>query len=67
MSFSRIPNSFKLAVLQESPNESAGETKQSTTNYSSHLSNFSSENWNMIIMGGLALFLIIIIRRVFKR
>jgi hypothetical protein len=54
-------------VLQETPSDSSGEPAQKTTNYRSHLGDFSNENWGMIVMGAFALFLLIMIRRSFKR
>ena len=56
-----------LSVLQEGPNDSGGETTQRTTNYRQHLGDFSNENWGRIVMGAFALFLLIMIRRAFKR
>lgn len=56
-----------LAVLQETPSDSTGDPAQKTTNYRNHLGDFSNENWGMIVMGGFALFLLIMIRRSFKR
>ena len=64
MQFSALPI---LSVLQESPNDPGGETTQKTTNYRQHLGDFSNENWGLIVMGGFALFLLIMIRRAFKR
>ena len=56
-----------ISVLQDSPSDSSGENTQNTTNYRQHLGDFSNENWGMIVMGGFALFLLIMIRRSFKR
>lgn len=56
-----------LSALQETPSDSSGETTQQTTNYRQHLGNFSNENWGLIVMGGFVLFLLIMIRRSFKR
>lgn len=56
-----------LAVLQETPSDSTGDPAQKTTNYRNHLGDFSNENWGMIVMSAFALFLLIMIRRSFKR
>ena len=56
-----------LSVLQETPSDSSGDPAQKTTNYRQHMGDFSNENWGMIVMGGFALFLLIMIRRSFKR
>lgn len=56
-----------LSVLQETPSDSTGEPAQKTSNYRQHLGDFSNENWGMIVMGAFALFLLIMIRRAFKR
>jgi len=56
-----------LAVLQETPSDSTGDPAQKTTNYRGHMGDFSNENWGMIVMGAFALFLLIMIRRSFKR
>ncbi len=58
---------FPIAVLQEGPNDSGGETTQKTSNYRQHMGDFSNSNWGLIVMGGFALFLLIMIRRAFKR
>ncbi len=64
MRFSSLP---LLSVLQETPSDSSGEPRQQTTNYPQKLGDFSNENWGMIVMGAFALFLLIMIRRAFKR
>jgi len=56
-----------LALLQETPSDSTGDPAQKTTNYRNHLGDFSNENWGMIVMGAFALFLLIMVRRSFKR
>lgn len=56
-----------LSAVQDGPSDSTGEPHQQTTNYPQQLGDFSNENWGMIVMGGFALFLLIMIRRAFKR
>ncbi len=56
-----------LSVLQETPSDSRGEPRQQTTNYPQRFGDFSNENWGWIVMGAFALFLLIMIRRAFKR
>ncbi len=56
-----------FSVLQEPPSDSTGEPAQKTTNYRQHLGDFSNENWGMLVMGGFVLFMLVMIRRAFKR
>jgi hypothetical protein len=56
-----------LSTFQESQSESGAEGAQSTSNYRQQMGDFSNENWGMIVMGAFALFLLIMIRRAFKR
>ncbi len=63
----RIAAFSTVNVRQETPSDSTGEPAQQTSNYPQRLGDFSNENWGVIVMGGFALFLLIMIRRAFKR
>ncbi len=55
------------SLLAVNPAETGGDSGPRTSNYASHLDGFSNENWGVIVMGAFVLFLLVMIRRAFRR
>lgn len=56
-----------MRIHQQEPPEPGATESTRTTNYRSQLGDFSNANWGWIVAGGFALFLLILIRRAFRR